>query len=193
MKETAPWDENAVSAGEALDAGQLIDRFHGRIYAFLRRLSGTDADAVELTQRTFCRVWVALPGFAGKSTLSSWLHGIAYRTYVDWLRKERRSQAMPDEWWTCLADEGVGPDAISAARDDKSVIYGAVDRLEPELRDTIHLHYYQGLSIEETAKALEIASSTVKHRVRRALDQLRRTIANPQSLPASISTRTSHE
>ncbi len=186
MKEPAPWVDEPVSAGEALDAGQLIDRFHGRIYAFLRRLSGTDSDAVELTQRTFCRVWIALPGFAGKSTLSSWVHGIAYRTYVDWLRKESRHQAMPDEWWKCLADERVGPDAISAARDDKSTVYQAVDRLEPELRDTIHLHYYQGLSIEETGKALEIASSTVKHRVRRALDLLRRTIANPKPLPASI-------
>jgi len=193
MKEPAPWVDETVSAGEALDAGQLIDRFHERIYAFLRRLSGTDSDAVELTQRTFCRVWVALPGFAGKSTLSSWLHGIAYRTYVDWLRKERRNQAMPDEWWTCLPDEQAGPDDLSAASHDRSVIYGAVDRLEPELRDTIHLHYYQGLSIEETGKALEIASSTVKHRVRRALELLRRTIANPKTLPASTSARSSHE
>jgi RNA polymerase sigma-70 factor (ECF subfamily) len=193
MKETAPWGESVVSTGETFDAGQLIDRFHGRIYAFLRRLSGTDSDAVELTQRTFCRVWVALPGFAGKSTVSSWLHGIAYRTYVDWLRKERRSQAMPDEWWTCLPDEQAGPDDLSAASHDRSVIFRAVDRLEPELRDTIHLHYYQGLSIEETGRALEIASSTVKHRVRRALDLLRRTVANPHPLPASISARTSHE
>ena len=189
MKEPDPPGEEFVS-GKAEDvAGQLIDRFHGRIYAFLRRLAGTDADAVELTQRTFCRVWIALPGFAGKSTLSSWLHGIAYRTYIDWLRRERRNQSMPDEWWTCLADERVGPDVISAARDDKSVVYGAVDRLEPELRDTIHLHYYQGLSIEETGKALEIASSTVKHRVRRALEQLRRTIATPHPHRPSISAR----
>ena len=178
-----------VQDGDADAPARLIDLFQGRIYAFLRRLAGSDSDAVELTQRTFCRVWTALPTFAGRSSVASWMHSIAYRTYADWLRSERRNQPMPDDWWSELADGGEGPDRLSAAAHDKSVVYAAVDRLPSELRDTVHLHYYQGLTIEETAIALDVATSTVKHRVRRAVENRQSAIASPISQPASFHTR----
>ncbi len=47
------------------------------------------------------------------------------------------------------------------------------NRLASDLRVTVHLHYYQGLTLQETAAALEIATSTVKHRLRRAVNQIR--------------------
>lgn len=179
----------AAQDGDADAPGRLIDLFQGRIYAFLRRLAGSDSDAIELTQRTFCRVWTALPGFAGRSSVASWMHSIAYRTYADWLRSERRNQPMPDDWWSALADEGEGPDRVSAASHDKSVVYAAVDRLPSELRDTVHLHYYQGLTIEETAVALDIATSTVKHRVRRAIENLQMAVVSPRTQSVSIPSR----
>src|SRR4029079_6867639 len=77
----------------------LIEHFYERIYAFLRRLAGNDADAADLTQRTFVRVQQALPSFAGRSSIASWVHSIAYHIYVDWRRAERRTEARSDEWW----------------------------------------------------------------------------------------------
>ena len=70
---------------------ELIETFYTRIYAFLRRLTANDADAADLTQRTFERAWKAWPGFAGRSALSSWMHGIAYHTCVDWRRANHRT------------------------------------------------------------------------------------------------------
>jgi RNA polymerase sigma factor (sigma-70 family) len=49
-----------------------------------------------------------------------------------------------------------------------------VDRLDPDLRESIHLHYYQGLTLQETADAMDVATSTVKYRLRQALDKLQR-------------------
>lgn len=188
MDDPAQTCVDAFRRGDVDAASQLVDLFHGRIFAFLRRLAGSDSDAVELTQRTFCRVWSALPDFAGRSTVSSWIHGIAYRTFVDWIRAERRHQTMSDEWWAQLHDAADGPDRQSAAAHDAATVYRVVDRLEPQLRDTVHLHYYQGLSIEETATSLNIATSTVKHRVRRALELLRRAVTAPLiSSPLSTS------
>jgi hypothetical protein len=69
------WME-AARRGDPDAAARLVDGFHARIYAFLRRLAGSDTNAVELTQRTFCRAWESLAGFAGRSSVSSWLHGI---------------------------------------------------------------------------------------------------------------------
>ncbi len=170
----------AARRGDTEAAGRLVGEFHARIYGFLRRLSGSDADAVELTQRTFCRVWTSLPAFAGRSSVSSWMHGIAYRTYVDWLRAERRGVQVPDAWWLALPDASRGPDLVVADADDAAAAYAAVDRLEPALRETIHLHYYQGLTLDETATSLEIATSTVKYRVRQALAELQRGLAAGQ-------------
>ena len=166
----------AARHGDIEAAGRIVDHFHAPLFAFLRRLAGSESDAVELTQRAFCRAWRSLPSFSGRSTLSSWLHGIAYRTYVDWLRAERRSVSQPDSWWQAIGDPYPSPDRLASTGDDRAAVYAAVDALEPALRETIHLHYYQGLSIEETAAALEIATSTVKYRMRQALTELQRVV-----------------
>ncbi len=170
-------------AGESSAAGQLVELFYERIYAFLRRLSNNEADAADLTQKTFSRIWQALPGFAGRSTVRSWMHGIAYHVYVDWVRRECRSESRSDEWWLYQPDQQPLPDE-SLSRDDLgSAIYACVDGMEPDLRDTIHLHYYQGLTIEETAETMGVATSTVKYRQRQALDRLQKKFAAERSLP----------
>ena len=129
--------------GDTTAASQLIELFYERIYAFLRRLAGNEADAADLTQRTFGRVWQALPSFAGRSSLASWLHGIEHHIYVDWRRANGRTESRPDEWWAdCPAVEH-SPDEAVARTDLAAALYASVDRLEPDQRDAIHLHYYQ--------------------------------------------------
>src|SRR5882762_3356255 len=100
--------------GDTTAATQLIELFYERIYAFLRRLAGNDADAADLTQRTFSRVWQALPTFAGRSTVSSWIHGIACHVYVDWRRAQRPTEARSDEWWADRAGTDAAPDELAA-------------------------------------------------------------------------------
>jgi RNA polymerase sigma-70 factor (ECF subfamily) len=166
-----------IRRGDPRAAVELIDLFYERIYAFLRRLSSHDSDAADLTQRTFGRVWQALPSYAGRSSVSSWIHGIAYHVYVDWVRRERRNEARSDEWWTSRAANTPGPDELVARADLATALYTSVDALEPDLRDTIHLHYFQELTLEETADALGVATSTVKYRQRQALTVLQKKLA----------------
>jgi RNA polymerase sigma-70 factor (ECF subfamily) len=169
--------------GDNSATSDLIELFYARIYAFLRRLCGNEADAADLTQRTFSRVWQSLQTFAGRSTVSSWMHGIAYHVYVDWRRAERRGEPRSDEWWTLRPDSSAPPDEAVARKDLSCALYAFVDRLSPDLRETIHLHYSQGLTIEETAAALGIATSTVKYRQRQALAELQKKFAAERSLP----------
>ena len=62
-------------------------------------------------------------------------------------------------------------------------LYSAVDRLEPELRDSVHLHYYQELTLQETADAMEVAASTVKYRLRQAMAELQKNISTERTGP----------
>lgn len=178
MKALTREEPQRVEAGEEALARQWIEEFHPRIYAYLRRLTGHDTEAADLTQRTFTQAWRSLPSFQGRSSPASWLHGIAYHLFVDWLRARRPTDERGPEWWAALPAEGPGPDELAASRDHAATVFAAVDRLEDELRDTLHLHYYQGLTIDETAEALGIASSTVKYRAREALSRLQRLLAD---------------
>jgi RNA polymerase sigma-70 factor (ECF subfamily) len=168
----------AARRGDHAAATQLIELFYERIYAFLRRLASNDADAADLTQRTFSRVWQSLPTFAGRSSVNSWIHSIAHHVYVDWLRVNRRTESRPDEWWNGFPAADSTPDEAAASSDLAAALFASVDRLEANLRDTIHLHYYQGLTLQETADAQDVATSTVKYRLRQALAELQRTLAH---------------
>jgi RNA polymerase sigma-70 factor (ECF subfamily) len=168
-------------------ATQLVDRFYGRIYAFLRRLAASDADAADLTQRTFTRVWKSLGRFEGRSTFSSWLHGIAYHVFLDWQRSNHRQVDRSEAWWESCRDPGPAPDTMAEDADLAAALYGAVDRLEPGTRDSVHLHYYQGLTIEQTADVLGIATSTVKYRLRGAIEQLRSALKPRTAMARNVS------
>jgi RNA polymerase sigma-70 factor (ECF subfamily) len=163
-----------ASRGDREAACRLVELSYAHVFAYLWRLCGSSHDAEDLTQQTFVRVWASLDGFAGRSRFSTWLHRIAYNTYVDWQRSNKGSiQPQTDRWWQACADTNPGPLANAADRQLAQRLYEAVDRLEEDRKQVIHLHYYQGLSLKETAGVLGIATSTVKYRLREVLKILR--------------------
>ena len=172
-------------SGDLAAASALIGLFYARIYAFLRRLAANDADASDLTQRTFARVWQSLPTFAARASVSSWIHTIAYHAYVDWRRADRHTEPRSDQWWAARPAAESQPDEIVAHTDLAAMIYCIVDELEPDLRHTVQLHYYQDLTLQETADALGIATSTVKYRLRQALAEVQKKLARNRAAPTS--------
>jgi RNA polymerase sigma-70 factor, ECF subfamily len=179
-----------AQAGEHAAAAELIGLYYERVYAFLRRLAANDADAADLTQRTFSRVWQALPTFAGRSSVASWMHGIAYHVYVDWRRADGHTEARSNEWWAGRPAQEALPDEIVEHADLAAAVYGSVDEIEPDLRHTVQLHYYQDLTLQETADALGVATSTIKYRLRQALAELQKRLAPRQTpLPSPAHSR----
>jgi len=163
-----------ASRGDKEAACRLLETSYADVFAYLRRLCGSSHDAEDLTQQTFVKAWAALDGFAGRSRFSTWLYRIAYNTYVDWQRRNRGGiQSQTDHWWQGCADTNPGPLANAADRQLAQRLYEAVDRLDEDGKQVVHLHYYQGLSLKETAGVLGIATSTVKYRLREVLKILR--------------------
>lgn len=162
-----------AQAGNHAAASELVAQFYERIYAFLRRLAGQDEDAADLTQKTFGKVWLALPSYAGRSSFSTWLHGIARHVYLDWRRQRNSLQPQTEEWWAACAASDRSPFEQAAELDLAGHLYRAVEQLDEDTRQTVHLHYYQGLTLAETAEVLGIATSTVKYRLREAIEFLR--------------------
>ena len=169
--------------GDRAAATRLIEVSYERIYAFLRRLAANETDAADLTQRTFSRVWQTLPSFAGRSSVTSWMHSIAYHVYVDWRRADRHAEARSEDWWAGRPAPEAPPDETVARTDLAAAVYRSVDDLEPDLRHTVQLHYYQDLTLQETAEIMGVATSTVKYRLRQALAELQQRLASPPRSP----------
>jgi len=168
--------------GDRGAASELVTLFYQRIFAYFRRLSGNDPDAEDLTQKAFTKAWQSLPSYQQLSSFSTWLHGIAHHVYVDWLRRRRGGDSQTDEWWGTLASNSPTPFENAAERESAEQLYRWVDELDEEKKQTIHLHYYQHLTLQETAEVLGVAVSTVKYRLREALDFLRARAADPKIL-----------
>ena len=153
--------------GDKDSASELIDIYSHQVYSYLRRLCGNNEDAEDLTQQTFIKVWSSLSGFKGNSAFTTWIYRIAYNIYVDWLRgkKINLQQDVPWKW----IDNNPSPADLASDKQMAEHIYKTVNQLDDDKKQVVHLHYYQGLSIRETAKVLNIATSTVKYRIREAL------------------------
>jgi RNA polymerase sigma-70 factor (ECF subfamily) len=173
----------AARRGDKPAAIQLIELTYARVYTLLRRLTENEADAADLTQRTFSRVWQALPKFAGRSSVNSWIHSIAYHVYIDWRRADHRTESRPSEWWSALPAGAATPAEETARTDMAARVHAAVAGLEPDLRDSVQLHYYQDLTLQETADAMDVASSTVKYRLRQALAELQKQLQEEPVAP----------
>lgn len=163
-------------------ACELLEIYYADIFAYLRRICGSRQDAEDLTQETFLKVWSSLSSFRGRSRFSTWLHSIAHNTYIDWQRRYKSNEPRMDQWWRECVDEDPGPFTNIARRQMAERLYGAVDKLDDAKKHVVHLHYYQGLSLRETAKVLNISTSTVKYRLREALKVFRSKICVEESV-----------
>ncbi len=169
-----------AKTGDRQAASELVTVFYERIYSYLRRLCPSDEDAADLTQKTFCKAWLSLSSYQGRSSVSTWLHGIAQHVCADWRRQRNFTEAQPDDWWESCAADGPSPFEDTAERELARQLYALVEQLGEDAKQTVHLHYYQGLSLKETAEVLGVATSTVKYRLREALDLLRSQAAEPK-------------
>lgn len=165
--------------GNAQAAAELVTVSYQKIFAYFRRLSGNETEAADLTQKTFVKVWTSLPTYQGRSSFNTWLYAIAHHVYVDWRRKPGRIDGKSDAWWKSQPDKGPGPFESVQERDLARQLYASVEHLDEAARELVHLHYYQGLSLSETAETLGIAVSTVKYRLRAALETLRPSVIQP--------------
>ena len=154
---------------ERNDFMRMVDDHGSALLAMLRRLCGNVHDAEDVFQETAVRVWRA---FANRPFLRSpraWLMTIAYRAFVD--QSGRRSRAKPlDE---VVDTRHAAPESQAERSDESRRLHEAIATLPDDLRQVLALHYTGGLTLRQTATALDIAEGTVKSRLNAALAKLR--------------------
>lgn len=169
----------AVVGGDYRAFEAIVRRHTDKVYRLAWSYVKSDHYAEDVMQETFLNVYRALPRFEGKSKLGSWIYRITVNTALMHLRRKRRRPevsiegARPEDVGGGERESPLLVDRKTAAEDVASSemrgqIQRAVDSLDEKYRVVFLLRDVEGLSIQETAQALEISVPAVKSRLHRA-------------------------
>ncbi len=164
-----------VASGDAGACRELAARHLDRIVAFAYRMVGSHADAEDVAQETFVRLWThAADWRPGGPRLTSWLHRVALNLCHD---RHRRHREQPLE--TAADPEDPTPSAGErlASRDVVDHVRAALDTLPERQRAAIALCHYQELGNLEAAEALEISVEALESLLARGRRTLRARLA----------------
>jgi len=159
----------------------LYDRFNPMVYNLALRMAGEPADAADLSQEIFLRIYRHLGNFRGRSSLKTWVYRVAlnccrsrYRRQL-WWRRDRISEPAVLE---SLADGRRGPEDRALAQDAGETVHHALRQLPANFREAVVLRDIEGLSYEEIAVVTGLRLGTVRSRIARGRDRLRLLLEN---------------
>lgn len=166
---------------------RLLDRHLGGLQKFLQRLTGNAADADEIAQEAFLRIWShARRWQPDRVKFTTWLYRIARNLAID--RHRRHRESTPDEL-AAIADDA--PDAghvLDAERRERAT-RAAVSELPERQRTALLLCHFDGLSNQDAAAILEVSVDALESLLSRARRTLRSTlrplIEPPETLPCT--------
>ena len=181
----------SAQAGNAVAFEQLIEAHQKHIFSIAYRIAGNQEDASDMAQEVLIKIFRNLKNFRGDSKFSTWLYRVATTTCLDEQKKLRRHTSYSlDETLetedgslaTEPADTGPTPEESLERKAMRQAIHQAIGKLKKEHQKVILLREVRGLSYEEIAKALNCSEGTVKSRINRARDQLKKILLENREL-----------
>jgi RNA polymerase sigma factor (sigma-70 family) len=170
----------AANAGWVAPSWDEIVRTHAdRVYRLAYRLSGNRADAEDLTQETFVRVFRSLADYT-PGTFEGWLHRITTNLFLDMVRRRQkiRFDALAEDASDRLASNEPGPERAYEQNNLDPEIQRALDTLPADFRAAVVLCDLEGLTYEEIALTLNVKVGTVRSRIHRGRVLLRQALAH---------------
>jgi len=193
------WNAREIQ-GRFLDAdNQLVDRCLGgeevawedlvkvhtrRVYAICYRFTGSDHEAQDLTQDVFLRVFRSLKSFrAGEGSFAVWLSRLARNLLIDHYRRTKleRASSSIEEQLPILEEKTASlgrTESLLAGREASELLQEALQKLSPDLRETVILRDLEELEYKEIAQILNVPEGTVKSRLNRGRAELGRILRN---------------
>ena len=162
--------------GDSRAFEDLVTRHRGRVYAMIQNMVKNDADAWDLSQEVFLKVWKALPKFEARAKFSTWLYRIVHNVVYDWMRKKKlKSAGEFDDTLMKESQIAVGarttptqeaqPDVAMRNDELRTRIEEAMSKLSPEQKEVVMLREIQGMDYKEIADVMEISIGTVMSRL----------------------------
>ena len=168
--------------GDADAFEQLLLEHQKNVYNLCYRMAGNPDDAMDLSQETFLRAWRCLDQYQFASAFSTWLYRLCSNICIDFLRRRRRQQTVPltfedadgEEQTYAVPDAQPLPEEQVELKLTRETLRAAMAQLLPEHRAVLQLRVVNGLAYEQIAEVLDIQIETVKSRLSRARNQLKK-------------------
>ncbi len=171
--------ERCLKGGEA--AWEELVRTHTRrVFAICLRFTNNHTEAEDITQEVFLRVFRNLKSFrSGQGTFVVWLARLTRNLLIDHYRRgkmDRSTDSIEDQLPLLEEKASLGSrtDALLAGREAGEILQAALQKLSPELRETVILRDLEELEYREIAQVLNVPEGTVKSRLNRARSELAR-------------------
>lgn len=166
----------------------LISGYQQPVYNLVYRLMSDPADACDVVQEVFLKVFRKISAFRGDSSLKTWIYRIAINeayNYQRWFGRHRRQEVGLEADEDCgqgysqkLPDPGRSPFETALNAEQHALIEAALARMNPTFRTAVVLRDIEELSYEEIADILQVALGTVKSRILRGREALRNELAD---------------
>lgn len=175
-----PADEiliNRSKNGDMEAFEQLVRRYENKVYTVAYRFLGNHADASDLAQDTFLKLYHALPGFRGESSFTTWLYRITANACRDEIRRQQRFHVVSLDSETAnhganymsrVSGSAPSPEEVFERKEFNGVIQQCINSLSDEHRLILIMREIQGMSYDEIAGVLQCSLGTVKSRLSRA-------------------------
>ena len=147
--------ENIARAakGDANAFETLMGAYEKKIYALCLRMMGNPHDGEDAAQEAMLRIWRTIGQYRFESAFSTWVYRVTASCCMDAIRKRQRHEQ-------------------TERKETRSAIRQAIAAVPEGMREVFLLRDVHGLSVEETAQALQIAQGTVKSRLARAREKI---------------------
>jgi RNA polymerase sigma-70 factor (ECF subfamily) len=164
---------------------ELLSRYQQPIYGIVYRLLGDQNDACDVVQEIFLKVFRSVHSFKERSSLRTWIYRIAVNeahNHRRWFSRHRKREVAIDredgEYGTfeIAPDPGPSPFDVALDRETHVLIERALEEISPVFRTVVILRDIEGLGYEEIADILQISLGTVKSRILRGREALRRVL-----------------
>ena len=162
---------------------QLVERHSRSVYKVAFRITGRAEDAEDVVQETFLKAFRQLDRFEERASFGTWVHRIAWNCSVDLLRaRPKREQAEEAETLeqlgasagaTATAGAAASPERLMASAQLGGRVKAAMSRLSALERAAFVMRHYEGRTIQEISRALDIRENAAKHSIFRAVRKMR--------------------
>ena len=169
----------AAQRGSERAFEEIVQRYEKQVYHLALRMCGREEDAWEVYQEAFLSAWRGLGSFRGDAALSTWLYHLTSNAAIDYLRRQNRQRALEgtsldDEEAPEPADTAPSPAQAAEQGELREQIQAGLMALSASQRQVLLLRELQGLTYEEISRALALDLGTVKSRIARGRENLRK-------------------
>ncbi|MBP1996775.1 RNA polymerase sigma factor SigW [Paenibacillus eucommiae] len=162
---------------------ELVELYRNKIQRLAYRMLHNKPDSEDIVQETFIRVYLNLNHYDESQKFSTWIYRIGRNVCIDLLRKKRPVASLDAEFsdadddysfYSKIASEESSPEHLVLQSETEEHIRKSINKLSDKYKSIIMLYYLQELSLQEISEKLRLPVTTVKTRLHRGRELLRK-------------------